>query len=174
MRANFDAALSAVLVHEGGYVDHPKDPGGATNLGITHKTLANWRKVVPWWDLDKSEIKNLTRDEAARIYRAKYWDLIRGDQLPAGIDYAVLDFAVNSGPARAAKALQRIVKAKVDGLIGPDTLRALDQYVVASVINQLCDDRMAFLQRLPTFGVFGRGWTSRVKGVRKLALQMAA
>src|SRR5688572_21931612 len=118
MRSNFEAVLSHEFKEEGGYVDHPKDPGGATNMGITHKTLANWRRISPWWKLDKVEVKNLTRAEASEIYRAKYWDLTQGDKLPAGVDLAVMDFAVNSGPARAAKALQRIVKAKVDGLIG--------------------------------------------------------
>lgn len=172
MRSSFDAVLSHEFKEEGGYVDHPSDPGGATNMGITHKTLANWRKVSPWWKLDKSEVKNLARSEAAEIYRAKYWDLIRGDKLPAGVDLAVMDFAVNSGPARAAKALQRIVKAKVDGLIGPETLGLLAEYDEASVINTLCDDRMAFLQKLSTWSTFGKGWTARVKRTRKAALEL--
>jgi lysozyme family protein len=174
MQSNFDAALSAVLKHEGGYVDHPSDPGGATNLGITHKVLAKWRKVSPWWKLDKSEVKNITRSEAAAIYRANYWDAIKGDELPSGVDYAVFDYAVNSGPARAAKALQRIVKAKVDGAVGPETVGLTGKLAASDIINLLCDERMTFLQRLSTFGVFGKGWTARVKGVRKLALEMAA
>jgi lysozyme family protein len=174
MHSNYEASLAAVLKHEGGYVDHPSDPGGATNLGITHKVLAKWRKVSPWWKLDKSEVKNLTRSEAAAIYRANYWDAIKGDELPSGVDYAVFDYAVNSGPARAAKALQRIVKAKVDGAIGPETVGLAGKLAASDIINLLCDERMTFLQRLSTFGVFGKGWTARVKGVRTLALRMAA
>lgn len=174
MRSNYEAALSAEFKEEGGYVDHPDDPGGATNMGITHKVLATERGVTPYWKLDKAEVKNLTREEAANIYRKNYWDLIKGDDLPSGVDMAVFDFAVNSGPARAAKALQRIVKAKVDGLIGPETLRLVDDLVEADVINLLCDDRLAFLQKLSTFAVFGKGWTARVKRIRNLALVMAA
>ena len=177
MQRNFAAALSAVLKHEGGYVDHPSDPGGATNLGITHKTLAAWRKVVPFTKLPKSEIKALTRDEAAAIYRANYWNAIHGDDLPAGIDYAVMDYAVNSGPGRAAKTLQRLVGVPEDGQIGPVTLAAVGKVHptnIASLINAYCDARMAFLTKLPTFATFGKGWTARVKGVRSLALEMAA
>ena len=96
--ANFDRALTAVLRHEGGYVDHPSDPGGATNLGVTRATLAQWRGRA----VSKAEVKALTRAEAAKIYRALYWDEIAGDALPAGLDFAVFDYCVNSGPGRAA------------------------------------------------------------------------
>ena len=168
----FDRALPLVLAHEGGYVDHPSDPGGATNLGITRKTLARWRKVVPWTSLPKPEVKALTKDTVAPIYRALYWDEIRGDDLPAGLDYAIFDYAVNSGPGRAAMALQRILGVADDGEIGPMTLAAIAKRKPADLINALCDERIAFLRRLSTFAVFGKGWTSRVSGVRKLALTM--
>lgn len=170
----FDRALLLVLAHEGGYVDHPSDPGGATNLGITRKTLARWRKVTPWTDLPKSEVKALTKASVAPIYRAFYWDEINGDKLPAGLDYAVFDYAVNSGPGRASMALQRLVGVADDGEIGPITLAAVAKRKPADLINALCDERLAFLRRLSTFPVFGRGWTSRVAGVRKVALEMAA
>ena len=103
--ANFERALPLVLKHEGGYVDHPNDPGGATNLGVTIGTLSSWlgRPAT------KAEVKALTRATVAPIYRKNYWAAIRGDELPAGLDYAVFDFAVNSGPKRAAMALQRAV-----------------------------------------------------------------
>lgn len=166
----FERWLQLVLAHEGGYVDHPSDPGGATNLGITRKTLAGWRKVMPWTSLPKSEVKALTKETVAPIYRALYWDEIRGDDLPAGLDYAVFDYAVNSGPGRAAMALQRILGVADDGEIGPITLAAVAKRKPADLINALCDERIAFLQRLSTFAVFGKGWTSRVAGVRKLAL----
>lgn len=168
----FERSLQLVLAHEGGYVDHPSDPGGATNLGITRKTLARWRKVIPWTSLPKSEVKALTRETVAPIYRAFYWDEIRGDDLPAGLDYAVFDYAVNSGPGRAAMALQRILGVADDGEIGPITLAAIAKRKPADLINALCDERIAFLQRLSTFAVFGKGWTIRVSGVRKLALTM--
>ncbi|WP_082555208.1 glycoside hydrolase family 108 protein [Devosia sp. Root635] len=115
MDRNFARALSAVLKQEGGYVDHPADPGGATNMGITHKTLARWRMVSPWWKLPKSAVMELQRPEAAKIYRANYWDAVRGDDLPSGLDLALFDFAVNSGPGRAVKMLQTIVGVTADG-----------------------------------------------------------
>jgi len=172
-KGNFTACLADVLVHEGGYVDHPKDPGGATNLGITHKTLARWRKVSPFTSLPKSEVKALTKVSVAPIYRAYYWDEVRGDDLPGGLDAAVFDYAVNSGPGRAAKLLQRLVGVAQDGVIGSQTLAAVGKVTnLASLINAYCDARLAFLRGLSTFPNFGRGWTSRVAGVRAKALGM--
>lgn len=173
MRQNYETVLAAVLKHEGGYVDHPKDPGGATNMGITHKVLAQWRKITPYTRLDKSEVKNLTLTEAAAIYRKNYWDAIRGDDLPSGVDYATFDFAVNSGVSRASKALQRIVKAKVDGQIGPETLAKAAEYEEAEVVAVMCDERLAWLQNLTTWPTFGKGWASRVAGVKRLGIQLA-
>src|SRR5690606_2865251 len=115
-----------------------------------------------WWDLPKSAVKQLTRDEAADIYRALYWNAVRGDELPAGLDLALFDYAVNSGPARAIKAVQTIVGTKVDGVLGPLTLRAIEQCAVPGLVAELCDGRLTFLQRLATFAVFGKGWTGRV------------
>lgn len=173
-KENFQRSLAAVLAHEGGYVDHPVDPGGATNMGITHKTLARWRKVSPWWNLPKSAVQNLTKDEAGKIYRAQYWNTVRGDDLPAGLDYAVFDYAVNSGPARAVKDLQRVLGVGVDGIVGVETLSALTASNIANVITGLMDRRMAFLRSLKTFPTFGRGWTRRVNEVRETAGKMAS
>jgi hypothetical protein len=120
----FAACLEEVLWHEGGYADNPRDPGGATNLGITIATLGEWRGRA----VTKADVKALTREEAAAIYRARYWKRVRGDALPAGLDLAVFDFAVNSGPARAVKALQRELGVAQDGLVGPVTLGALGSH----------------------------------------------
>lgn len=173
----FARCLEHVLAHEGGYADHPKDPGGATNLGITHKTLARWRKVSPWWKLPKAEIRALGKPEAARIYEASYWARVRGTDLPAGLDLALFDYAVNSGAARAIKALQTSLKVKADGWIGPLTLDALRARIavagVAGMVTALCDGRLGFLRRLATFAVFGKGWTRRVTDIRAAALAMA-
>lgn len=159
-------------MHEGGYVDHPLDPGGATNMGITRRTLAASRGIVPWRNLPKSEVRNLTRREAGRIYRARYWDAVAGDSLPPGVDYAVFDFAVNSGPSRAAKALQDIVGVSTDGAIGPETLETVAASNNTDIIRKLVLYRMKFLQRLRTWGTFGRGWKNRLDGVLKHALEM--
>ncbi len=166
----FDICLAEVLRHEGGYVDHPVDPGGATNMGITRKTLARWRNVSPWWNLPKTEVRNLTRTEAGRIYRAGYWNLCRAGDMPPGIDLALFDYAVNSGPDRAIRALQAELSVVVDGLVGPLTIGAAARANVAKVVNALCDRRLGFLKSLSTFSTFGRGWTSRVASVRSAAL----
>lgn len=156
---------SWLFASEGGYVDHPADPGGATNHGITHKTLARWRGVSPWWRLPKAEVKNLSLAEAAQIMKANYWDVVHGDKLPAGLDYAVFDYAVNSGPGRAVKDLQRVLGGiKVDGLVGVETLAAIEGKSVVKLIAALCEARYAFVKGLSTFPTFGRGWTRRIMG----------
>lgn len=154
-----------LFASEGGYVDHPADPGGATNHGITHKTLARWRGVSPWTALPKSEVKNLSLAEAGQIMKANYWDVIQGDKLPAGLDYAVFDYAVNSGPGRAVKDLQRVLGGiKVDGLVGVETLNAIEGRDVVELIDDLCQRRYAFVRSLKTFPTFGKGWTRRIMG----------
>lgn len=173
MRRNFERALELVLAQEGGYVDHPLDPGGATKFGVTRRTLAAWRGVSPWRKLPKREVRALTAAEAGAIYRAEYWDAVRGDELPGGVDYAVFDYAVNSGIARAAKALQRAAEARADGMVGGMTLRAVRQYDPRTLIHRLCERRLSFLRRLGTWRAFGRGWSNRVNGVREHALEMA-
>src|SRR5690606_511060 len=138
MDRNFQRALSLVLRHEGGWSDHPKDPGGATMKGVT---LANFRRYVKP-DATKNDLRNITDGQIATIYRRFYWDAVAGAELPSGIDYAVFDFAVNSGPSRAAKYLQAVVGAKQDGKVGPATLKATRAMMRATVINDLCDRRM--------------------------------
>lgn len=169
MNSNFPTALSEVLRDEGGFVDHPKDPGGATNKGIT---IATYRK---WIDKDGTaeDLKRITDSQVQKIYRSVYWNAVKGDELPSGVDYAVFDFAVNSGPVRAAKYLQAVLGVAQDGKIGPITLAATKNIDAGDLINALCDRRMAFLKSLKTFDTFGKGWTSRVSRVRKKAIEMA-
>lgn len=167
--AQFTGAIQQwVLAAEGGYVDHPSDPGGATNLGITHKTLAAWRGKP----VTKQDVRNLTRDEALQIYKAQYWDAVRGDQLPAGLDYAVFDYAVNSGPARAVKDLQRVLGVGVDGIVGAQTLAAIARRQTADLITGLSDRRRAFVRGLSTYSTFGRGWERRIASVEANALSL--
>jgi lysozyme family protein len=166
----FERCLALILQHEGGYVDHPSDPGGATNMGITRKTLARWRKISPWTDLPKSSVASLKREEAALIYRANYWNPTRAGEMPAGVDLVLFDFAVNSGPDRAIRTLQAALGVAADGEVGPVTLAALRTAEPARLVNNVCDRRLAFLQGLTTFAVFGRGWTRRVAETRAAAL----
>lgn len=170
----FEQCLAAVLKEEGGFSDHPADPEGATNMGITRRTLAAWRGVSPWQSLDPAEVKALTREEAARIYRARCWEAVAADHLPVGLDLAVFDFAVNSGPVRAVRTLQELLGTDPDGILGPRTLGAIEQRVrrggLRLLIEVYCDRRLAFLQALATFPVFGRGWPRRVATTRATAL----
>lgn len=166
--ANFEKSLAYVLEHEGGFSNHPRDPGGATMKGVTQAVYDSYRKMR---GRGQQSVKFISDDELRAIYKFQYWDRVQGDLLPAGLDYAVFDFAVNSGVSRASKYLQAVVGTAQDGQIGARTIAAIDSPV--RVINALCDRRMAFLRNLRTFLTFGRGWTRRVKGVRAHALEMA-
>jgi len=169
MEANFQRALALVLKHEGGFADHPSDPGGATNKGITLETFQQYVKH----NGTVADLKRITDAQVATVYKLHYWNKVKGDDLPAGVDYAVFDFAVNSGPKRAAEYLQSLLLVKVDGIIGPQTIAAAKRADAGQLINALCDKRMTFLKGLPTWGDFGKGWTRRVSDVRIHALAMA-
>jgi len=172
---NFDRCIALLLKEEGGYADHPSDPGGATKYGITQRTLATYRRT----DVSKADVKALTEAEAIAIYRKNYWNAIRGDELPEGIDHCVFDYAVNSGPARAAKALQWAIGFKeeaVDGHIGAQTLAETDLVVDGrngkKLISAICAGRLAFVKSLSTWGTFGKGWAARIKRVESESIKM--
>lgn len=166
---SFDRALALVLELEGGFVADPRDPGGATNHGITRATLARARGRPA----SVADVEALTRAEAGTIYRHSYWTDVGGDDLPAGLDLAVFDFGVNSGPARAIKALQTALGLKADGRIGPATLAALAVCDAATTIRRVTADRLGFMRRLSTWTAFGRGWTPRVTRVERESIALA-
>ena len=166
--SSYDEALRRVLVHEGGYSNHPSDPGGPTNWGITiHDARAYWKTAAT-----AADVRSMPVEVAKDIYRSKYWDAMRCDDLPVGVDYAVFDYGVNSGIGRAVRVLQRLAGTNVDGEVGPDTIAATARTAAVKLINQICDERLAFLQGLETWGVFGKGWGRRVREVRVAALAM--
>jgi lysozyme family protein len=174
MKSNYDSAIEEVFKHEGGYVDHPSDPGGATNMGITRATLARWRGLETL-ELPKSEVKSLKKDEAQKIYYENYAKKVKFDDLPSGLDFSVLDYAVNSGPDRSIKLLQNLLGVTADGVIGPNTLEAVRKIKdVKTFINRFNDDRLTFLKGRATFPTFGKGWTRRVSEVREFSLQLAS
>jgi lysozyme family protein len=168
--ASFDSALEIVLRHEGGFAQHPRDPGGATNFGITLETLAHARGSA----VSVEDVRNLTRDEATAIYRRFYWDAVRADEIPPGLDLALFDLAVNSGAGRAIMLLQKVLRVEVDGLIGPRTLQAARSADSRETIRLLTRERLGFLSRLPIWPVFGRGWRRRVLDVEQEALRLAS
>ena len=155
---------SYVLASEGGYVNHPRDPGKATNMGITIATLGAWRRTK----VTNEDVRNLTQAEALAIYKAQYWDTVRADLLPLGLDYLTFDYAVNSGPARAIKDLPRTVGADADGVIGQKTLDAIATAVrrmgMEGLINAYATRRWNFVQGLSNFSTFGNGWRRRIWG----------
>lgn len=165
----FIKAMPHILVEEGGYVNHPADPGGQTNMGITLATLSAWMGTKA----TTADIRNLSQKTASDIYKKNYWDKVAGDALPAGVDYALFDYAINSGPARAVKTLQKIVGTAQDGSIGAQTIAAAQSKSPADTINKICDSRQEMLESLSTFKTFGKGWTARVKRVRTRALLLA-
>jgi lysozyme family protein len=169
MNENFDSALEHVLVHEGGWANHPKDPGGATMKGVT---LATFRRHYGK-KMTKKDLRNISDTQLKKIYKAGYWSKCKCVELPAGVDYAVFDAAVNSGPGRSAKWLQGAVGAKQDGGIGPKTLERVKQHNPIQVSDDMCDRRLAFLQSLSTWSTFSGGWGRRVEGVRTTARAMA-
>jgi lysozyme family protein len=169
MKSNFDACFAAVLVHEGGYVNDPRDPGGRTNLGVTQRAWEAW----VGHEVNEDFMRKLTPDGVKPFYKSQYWDKIKGDELPSGVDEAVFDYSVNSGTGRAAKALQQAVGVLVDGAIGPGTLAAVAKVDHADLVMKICSLREAFLKSLPTFDHFGKGWMIRVAQVEAKATSMA-
>lgn len=169
MKQNFDKCLEMLLHHEGGFVNHPKDPGGMTNLGVTKAVYDAWTGK----ESTEAEMRALTPADVAPIYRKNYWDKVRGDDLPSGVDWCAFDWAVNSGSGRPARAIQRAVGATPDGAIGPMTLQAVANKVPSEIIEQVYFTRQRFYERLKTFETFGKGWTRRNKETLETALEMA-
>ena len=170
MRANFATALQKLLVHEGGFVDNPNDPGGMTNLGVTRAVWQEWvgRPV------SEKEMRKLSPARVAPLYKSRYWDRINGDELPAGVDYCVFDAAVNSGPGRAAKWLQACVGVEPDGGIGPKTLAAVAKMDVDVLLDDYAKRRLSFMSDLPHWGTFGKGWARGVAEGKSASESMTA
>ena len=169
---NYQKCLAMILHHEGGYVNHPKDPGGMTNLGVTKRVYEDW----VGYSVSEHTMQNLTEEDVAPIYKKNYWDRIKADDLPSGLDLCVFDFGVNAGTGRAAKYLQNLIGTVADGGIGPNTLKALSKYVdsegVESAIKNYQAERQSYYEKLKTFETFGRGWTRRVEETTESALKM--
>ena len=168
MKENFDKCLKMLLSHEGGFVNHPEDPGGITNLGVTKKVYDEWIGR----ESTEQEMRDLTPDDVAPIYKKNYWDRIKGDSLPSGIDWCLMDWTVNSGKSRPSKAVQRAVGATQDGSIGSQTIGLIMEKDPEFIINYVYGVRQDFYKGLKTFETFGRGWTRRNKETLHQALEM--
>jgi lysozyme family protein len=171
MKDNFEASLKMILHHEGGYVDHPQDPGGRTNLGVTQAVYEDWvdRPVT------EDEMRSLTVANVTPIYKRRYWDRMKGDDplMASGVDFCTFDLCVNGGTGRGAKMLQKVLGVTQDGGIGPQTLAALSKRDPVDVIENYAAQREAFYRRLKTFDTFGRGWLRRNEETKLSALRMS-
>lgn len=170
MTFRFERALALLDVHEGGYVNHPADPGGATNRGVTQRTYDAWRRRR---GEPLRSVRHIAGDEVKAIYRSQYWDSIRADEMPPGVAYCIFDAGVNSGPARVVKWAQEVVGVDADGIVGEQTLDALARANPYDFINRFCDHRLAFMSSLKHWPTFKGGWKRRVAEVRAQALQWA-
>ena len=176
-KENYQECLKMILHHEGGYVNHPQDPGGMTNMGVTKRVYEEWVGHT----VSEHTMQNLTEEDVAPIYQQNYWNRVKGDDLPAGLDLCVFDFGVNAGTGRAAKYLQMLVGATKDGAIGPATLAKVKEHISKDInghsghigiIEDYQNNRQQYYEKLKTFETFGRGWTRRVEETTKAALDM--
>ena len=168
MKENFDKCLEMLLEHEGGYVNNVNDRGGMTNLGVTKRVYDEWIGR----ESTEQEMRDLTPDDVAPIYKKNYWDRVKGDQLPSGVDWCAFDWAVNSGSGRPAKAIQRAVGATQDGAIGNQTLGLVAEKDPKFIIDYVYTVRQAFYESLDDYKHFGRGWSRRNTETLHQAMEM--
>jgi lysozyme family protein len=165
MKENFEKALNLTLGFEGGFCNHLADPGGMTNHGVTRLTWEDWVGAI----VSEDCMRHLTVEEVTPLYRGRFWNRAYCEDLPAGLDFCVFDYAVNSGPKQAVVTLQRVLGLKADGVIGPLTMAAIKREKTENLIDDYCDARLQFLESLKGFPVFGKGWTRRVNAVEDFA-----
>src|SRR6188474_496526 len=171
MKSTYDICLPLLLLHEGGYSNHPSDPGGPTKFGIT---IGDYRRYIKA-DADEGDVRAMSLEDAKTIYRARYWNALRCDDLPAGLDYAVFDYGVNSGTGRSAKVLRRLLGLPDRSVtISDDVIAATHAVDPTTLVTKICDERLRFLRSLRTWPIFGAGWGRRVAEVKVAALAMAA
>ena len=173
-RDNFPAVMEEVFAHEGGLSMLRSDPGNWTGGKVGVGELRGTNLGIASHAHPNVDIKNLTKAQAREIYRRQYWDKVKGDDLPVGIDLVTMDPAVNSGVRRGAQWLQRAVGVAADGKVGPVTINAALASDHVAVIVKACAIRMGFLRGLSTFTTFGRGWSRRVASVEAVGVRMVA
>ena len=166
--SNWEKSFKQMLASEGGYVNHPSDPGGMTNLGVTKRVWEEWTGL----ESNEAEMRALTPELVEPLYKKRFWDACRCDEMPGGIDYLVFDFAVNAGPGRSAKILQTAVGVPADGGIGPVTLAAVKAIPESELVEKFSQAKEDFYRSLNTFETFGKGWLNRVAAVKIKASSM--
>lgn len=170
MKDNFPECLEHVLKSEGGFSNHKEDPGGMTNLGVTKKVWEEW----VGHPVTEQDMRSLTHEQVAPLYKKRYWDAVRGDDLPTGVDLCVFDCAVNAGVTRAIRFLQQTIGVEKDGIIGPKTLEAVAETNPVVIIRDFCAQREFHYKSLQTFPVFGKGWMARLDRVEEDSINLLA
>jgi lysozyme family protein len=171
MISNWQKSFELMLKSEGGYVNNPADPGGMTNLGVTKATWENWVGRAS----DEAEMRGLTPEKVEPLYKKKYWDAVRGDEIEnGGVAYLLFDFAVNAGVGRSIKTLQTAVGVTPDGGFGPMTMAAVQAIDPVELIEKFSQAKEDFYRSLTTFSTFGKGWLNRVADVKVKASAMLA
>ena len=168
MDNNFDQSLKLVLKSEGGYVNNPKDPGGETMMGVTKNAWSTWLKRP----IADGEMAKLTVADITPFYKALYWDKSYCNQLPTGIDYMVFDASVNMGVGQSIKLFQKSLGGVPDGIIGPNTMKLINEMNVKTMIDKYSAQKEMFYRSLGTFPTFGKGWLARVERIKQTALSM--
>jgi len=176
MIENWSKSFDMVIAHEGGFTNDERDPGnklpdgrkGSTMLGCTQ---ANWEKYIGH-EVTQDDMKLLKKEDVKPLYKRDYWDAVKGDDLPVGVDYAVFDFAINAGPLAARKMIQKALGVTADGAIGPATMKAIQEADGKDLLNKFSHSKEAFYKSLPTFQTYGKGWLKRVTDVQTSASTM--
>lgn len=171
MKDNFKKIVPFVHLDEGEYSNDPGDDGGPTRLGITYIDYAKWLKVDPG-EVTPDMVRDMPEEVAGEIYKAWYWDRVRADELPSGIDYFVFDCALHSGVGKAIYWLQSCLGVAADGELGPRTMAAVKKADPAALLGKLEELRRRYLRGHPDWPIFARGWTNRVNKVVKRAKKM--
>ena len=172
---NWTQCFALILKNEGGFQDDPHDPGnrmpdgraGCTNFGVIQ---TNWENFVGH-QVTPDDMRTLTINDVNPFYRKRYWDTIKGDDLPMGVDYAVFDFEINSG-GRAARTLQSLLGVAVDGAVGTATIAAAQAADANSLVTGICEARLTYLKTLSDWNRYGAGWTDRIERVQNIATKM--
>jgi lysozyme family protein len=170
MIGNFGACLAFVLKREGGFTDDPRDPGGATNLGVTRATWQRWTGHAA----TAQDIAALKVEDVTPLYKKYYWDTVKGDQLPTGLDLCLFDSAVNQGPNTAIMMLQKVLGTHVDAIMGPATMGLITMNSPSTLIQEFCDARRNRYFLTKNYTLYGKGWIRRVDACQDAALSMAA
>lgn len=173
MESNYASSEARILVHEGGYTDgiHPFDPGGCTNFGVTIADAKRfWKSSATC-----SDVRAMPKPIALGIIKTQYWDVLNCDNLPSGVDDAVVDYGYNSGNSRAGKVLRRLLgMPATDWHVTAEVIAEAKRRDSVALINAICDERMKFLEGLAIWPTYRGGWTTRVKEVRQFATQLAS